>query len=128
MSFDLVFFGERLPTSFLVTLDAVVSVSFLAIVALFYRWYGKHWREPDELSKMIIGSLFSIGGTLCLVVAASAAGAAHRAHPPGSGQRVEGRVRLTGTAVVGGLGAGRQQRHPTGLLQCPSERHSDTSA
>ncbi len=73
--FDLVFFGERLPTSFLVTLDAIVSVSFLAIVALFYRWYGKRWREPDELSKMIIGSVFSIGGTLCLFVAASAAGA-----------------------------------------------------
>lgn len=69
--FDLVFFGTRLPTSFLVTLDAVVSVSFLAIVALFYRWFGKHWSEPDELTKMIIGSVFSIGGMLCLFMAAA---------------------------------------------------------
>lgn len=69
--FDLVFFGTRLPTSFLVTLDAVVSVSFLAIVALFYRWYGRRWQEPDELTKMIIGSLFSIGGMLCLATAAA---------------------------------------------------------
>ncbi len=73
--FDLVFFGTRLPTSFLVTLDAVVSVSFLAIVALFWRWYGKRRTEPDELTKMIIGSLFSIGGQLCLVIAASTTGA-----------------------------------------------------
>jgi len=73
--FDLVFFGTRLPTSFLVTLDAVVSVSFLAIVALFWRWYGKRRTEPDELTKMVIGSLFSIGGQLCLFIAASTTGA-----------------------------------------------------
>jgi POT family proton-dependent oligopeptide transporter len=69
--FDLNFFGTRLPTSFLVTLDAIVSVSFLAIVALFYRWYAKRWQEPDELTKMIIGSVFSIAGMLCLFMAAS---------------------------------------------------------
>ena len=68
--FDLVWLGQKLPTTWLVTLDAIVSVSFLALVALFYRWYGKHWREPDELTKMIIGSLFSIGGMLCLYMAA----------------------------------------------------------
>jgi len=69
-SFDLNFFGTTLPTTWLVTLDAVVSVSFLAGVALFYRWYGKHWREPDELTKIIIGSAFSMGGMLCLYLAA----------------------------------------------------------
>ncbi|HEX6376208.1 MAG TPA: peptide MFS transporter [Allosphingosinicella sp.] len=68
--FDLVFRGEKLPTTWLITLDAVVSVSFLALVALFYRWYGKRRREPDELTKIIIGSAFSIGGMLCLFLAA----------------------------------------------------------
>jgi POT family proton-dependent oligopeptide transporter len=68
--FDLVFRGEKLPTTWLVTLDAIVSVSFLAGVALFYRWYGKRRREPDELTKIIIGSAFSIGGMLCLFLAA----------------------------------------------------------
>lgn len=70
-NFDLTFFDKRIPTSYLVSIDAVVSVSFLAIVALFYRWYGKRWQEPDELTKMIIGSLFSIGGMLCLATAAA---------------------------------------------------------
>lgn len=72
--FDLVFMGSKLPTTWLVTLDATVSVSFLAGVALFYRWYGKHWREPDELTKIIIGSAFSIGGMLCLFAAAATQG------------------------------------------------------
>ena len=72
--FDLVWGGNRLPTTWLVSLDAIVSVSFLAGVALFYRWYGKHWREPDELGKIIIGSLFSVGGMLCLFMAAATTG------------------------------------------------------
>jgi proton-dependent oligopeptide transporter, POT family len=72
--FDLNFFGTKLPTTWLVTLDAIVSVSFLAIVALFYRWYAKHWKEPDEISKIIIGSIFSIGGAMCLFIAASTQG------------------------------------------------------
>jgi POT family proton-dependent oligopeptide transporter len=69
--FDLVFMGNKLPTTWLVTLDAIVSVSFLALVAIFYRWYGKHWREPDEITKLIIGSAFSICGALCLFTAAA---------------------------------------------------------
>lgn len=59
-----------LPTGWLITLDAVVSVSFLALVAGFYRWWKTKWTEPDELTKIIIGSLFSIGGMACLYLAA----------------------------------------------------------
>ena len=69
--FDLVFMGKKMPTTWLVTFDAIVSVSFLAGVALFYRWYGKRWREPDEITKIIIGSAFSILGMLCLFMAAA---------------------------------------------------------
>jgi proton-dependent oligopeptide transporter, POT family len=72
--FELVFLGKKLPTTWLVTLDAIVSVSFLALVALFYRWYGKRWREPDEITKIIIGAVFSIAGMLCLVLAAATQG------------------------------------------------------
>jgi len=76
--FDLVFLGKKLPTTWLVTLDAIVSVSFLALVALFYRWYGKRRREPDEITKIIIGSVFSISGMLCLFTAAATQGAGHK--------------------------------------------------
>jgi POT family proton-dependent oligopeptide transporter len=77
-AFDLNFMGTKLPTTWLITLDAIVSVSFLAIVALFYRWYGTRWREPDELTKIVIGSVFSVGGMLCLVAAAVSAGPGHK--------------------------------------------------
>lgn len=69
--FNLVWAGEKLPTTWLVTLDAIVSVSFLVIVAGFYRWYGKHWQEPDEITKIIIGSAFSVLGMLVLYFAAA---------------------------------------------------------
>ena len=76
--FDLVFMGKQLPTTWLITLDAIVSVSFLALVAIFYRWYGKHYREPDEITKIIIGSAFSICGALCLFAAAATQGAGQK--------------------------------------------------
>ncbi len=69
--FALYWGDEKLPTSWLVSLDAIVSVSFLAIVAGFYRWWKTKWKEPDELTKIIIGSLFSIGGMACLYLAAA---------------------------------------------------------
>ena len=45
-----------MPTTWLVTLDSILSVSCLAGVALFYRWYGKHWREPDEITKILLSN------------------------------------------------------------------------
>lgn len=69
--FDLVFAGTRLPTTWLVTLDAIVSVSFLFLVALFWRWWGKTRREPDELEKILIGSVFTVAGVACLYMAAA---------------------------------------------------------
>ncbi len=77
--FELTFFGTTLPTSWMITIDAAFSFSMLVAVAAFWKWYGvRHpagrWREPDELGKMIIGSLFSIAGGLCLVMAAATHG------------------------------------------------------
>ena len=77
--FQLTFFGMTVPTSWMIALDAAFSFSMLVAVALFWKWYGARpdarWREPDELGKMIIGSLFSIAGGLCLVMAAATQGA-----------------------------------------------------
>jgi POT family proton-dependent oligopeptide transporter len=68
--FQLTFGGTTLPTSWLITLDAGLSFSMLVAVAAFWKWWSLRRPEPDELSKMIIGSLFSIAGGLCLVMAA----------------------------------------------------------
>jgi len=63
--------GDMLiPTTWLGTFHAIVGLGSLLLVAMFYRWYAKYWTEPDEFSKMIISSLFSMAGMACLYVAA----------------------------------------------------------
>lgn len=57
-------------SSWLITVDAAVSFTMLVAVAAFWKWYGTHRREPDEISKIIIGSMFTVGGGLCLFMAA----------------------------------------------------------
>jgi POT family proton-dependent oligopeptide transporter len=68
--FDLRFMEYTMPSSWLITLDATLSFSMLVAVAAFWKWWGNRHREPDEISKMIIGSFFTIGGGLCLFMAA----------------------------------------------------------
>ena len=57
-------------SSWLITVDAAVSFTMLVAVAGFWKWYGTRRREPDEITKMIIGSAFTIAGGLCLFMAA----------------------------------------------------------
>jgi POT family proton-dependent oligopeptide transporter len=74
---SLVFFGRTMPTTWLITLDAVVSVSCLAGAVVFWRLWAKRFKEPSEITKITIGLAFSTAGVLCLVGAAlgSASGA-----------------------------------------------------
>jgi POT family proton-dependent oligopeptide transporter len=75
--FQLTFFGTTLPTSWMITIDATLSFSMLVAVAAFWKWKEvKTGTEPDELGKMIIGSFFTIGGGLCLYIAALTQGSA----------------------------------------------------
>ena len=57
-------------SSWLITVDAAVSFTMLVAVAAFWKWWGTRRREPDEITKMIIGSGFTIAGALCLFMAA----------------------------------------------------------
>jgi POT family proton-dependent oligopeptide transporter len=66
--FDLTLLNNT--SSWLITVDATLSFSMLVAVAAFWKWWGTKHREPDEISKMIIGSVFTIAGALCLFMAA----------------------------------------------------------
>ena len=69
--FQLTFFGTTVPTSWMITIDAAVSFSMLVAVAWFWKWRAaKTGTEPDEFGKIIIGSVFTILGGLCLYMAA----------------------------------------------------------
>ncbi|MES2491858.1 MAG: peptide MFS transporter [Pseudomonadota bacterium] len=73
--FQLTFLGRTLPTSWMITIDAALSFAMLVAVAAFWKWRSaRTGREPDELGKMIIGSVFTIAGGLCLVIAAATQG------------------------------------------------------
>lgn len=68
--FDLRFMDFTIPSSWLISIDAGVSFTMLVAVAAFWKWWGLKHREPDEISKMIIGSVFIVAGGLCLFMAA----------------------------------------------------------
>jgi POT family proton-dependent oligopeptide transporter len=74
-SVDMTLFGETLPTTWLITLDSIVSVSFLALMVLFWRAWAKRFKEPDEIGKLTIGTFISVLGALCLAAGAAMAAA-----------------------------------------------------
>jgi POT family proton-dependent oligopeptide transporter len=70
-SYEFMLFGHRMPTGFLVSFDSITGFVSLAGVVIFWRWYGKKWREPDEMMKMVIGCLISSLGFILVAVVAS---------------------------------------------------------
>ena len=71
--------GFNMPITWIVSMDAgVSSVTMIAVIA-FWRWYGKRWKEPDELTKIIIGVIIGAAGPL--VLAGCAAVATSTGHP-----------------------------------------------
>lgn len=76
---DLVFFGRAMPTTWLITVDAVVSVSSLFLSLMFWRWWSRHFKEPSEIIKMCIGLGLSAAGVAALTMAALAASAGQKA-------------------------------------------------
>jgi POT family proton-dependent oligopeptide transporter len=63
-------FGHAFPITWLITLDSIVSVGGLFGAVVFWQWYAKRWREPDELTKIILGTTISMTGVVLLAVAA----------------------------------------------------------
>jgi POT family proton-dependent oligopeptide transporter len=67
--YDLVFFGQSMPVTWLVSLDAIIStVTILGSIA-FWRWWAKRWREPQEITKLTIGVVISALAPLALAIA-----------------------------------------------------------
>jgi POT family proton-dependent oligopeptide transporter len=67
---DLIFFGRKMPTTWLITLDSIVSVTFLAGAVVFWRLWSKKFPEPVEITKMGIGSLIAVTGFISLAIGA----------------------------------------------------------
>ena len=62
-----------MPTTWLITLDSIVSVSFLFVAVIFWRLWSKKFREPAEITKISIGSFIAVTGMLSLAMGAAIA-------------------------------------------------------
>jgi POT family proton-dependent oligopeptide transporter len=72
-SADLIFFGRKMPTTWLVTLDSIISVSFLGASVVFWRLWSKKFPEPPEITKIGLGSLVAVTGFVSLATGAAIA-------------------------------------------------------
>jgi proton-dependent oligopeptide transporter, POT family len=70
---NLVFSGRKMPTTWLITLDSIVSLSFLAGAVVFWRLWSRKFPEPVEITKMGIGSLIAVTGFISLAIGAAIA-------------------------------------------------------
>jgi POT family proton-dependent oligopeptide transporter len=77
--YQLVFFGKTMPITWLMSLDTFISAILMAASVLFWRWYARRWREPEELGKMTIG--IAIAACAPLVLAAASALVAQTGRP-----------------------------------------------
>lgn len=68
-------FGFTIPTSWLVSFDALIAVATLFLSVAFWRWWRRYWREPDEIDKLACASVLIALAPLIL-----AAGAAQISH------------------------------------------------
>jgi POT family proton-dependent oligopeptide transporter len=76
---NIVFFNRTMPTTWLITVDAVVSVSALVLAVAFWRLWAKYFKEPSEVVKIAIGLFVSSAALLSLSTAAAIAAHGHKA-------------------------------------------------
>jgi len=70
-NYNLVFFGQTMPVSWLVSLDAIISTATVGGALAFWTVYAKYRKEPDEIVKLAIGALIAAGGPLILALASA---------------------------------------------------------
>ena len=73
--YALTFFGWSMPVSYLISVDAFVSTFTMAASLAFWRWWATRRKEPDEITKLTIGTLFSAAAPLALAIGSAQAAA-----------------------------------------------------
>ncbi len=69
--YNLVFFGQFLPVTWLVSLDAFISTAMMLLSLSFWRWWATRRREPSEINKVVIGAAISAFAPLALALASA---------------------------------------------------------
>jgi POT family proton-dependent oligopeptide transporter len=68
-NFQLVFFGETMPITWMLSVDAFFSTILMAGSVLFWHWWAKRWTEPDEITKIVIGVVIAALAPTVLAIA-----------------------------------------------------------
>ena len=68
-NFNLVFFGQTMPVTWLISIDAFISTATIFLSILFWRWWATRWTEPNEITKLTIGTFISALAPLALAIA-----------------------------------------------------------
>jgi POT family proton-dependent oligopeptide transporter len=66
---DLVLMGWQVPVTWLQAVDAFISTATMVMSIAFWRWWATRRREPDEVTKMALGSLLAASAPAALVIA-----------------------------------------------------------
>jgi POT family proton-dependent oligopeptide transporter len=77
-NYALVFFGRAMPVSWLLSLDAFISTGMLFGTLMFWRWWARRHRDPDEIVKIAIGAAVGALGPLILAFASLHAVGGHK--------------------------------------------------
>lgn len=70
-NYQLKFFGEEMPVTWLLSLDAFISTGMITAIIAFWRFYARIAKEPDEIVKLVIGIAVSAGAPLVLAAASA---------------------------------------------------------
>jgi len=68
-----------MPITWMLSVDAFVSTGLMAFIIWFWRRWSKSWTEPDEITKIVIGT--AITAFAPLVLAAASWRVAETGHP-----------------------------------------------
>ncbi len=68
-NYRLTFFGQEMPVTWLISLDAIISSIFIVASVAFWRWWAKRRREPQEITKLAIGAVIAGLAPLALCIA-----------------------------------------------------------
>jgi POT family proton-dependent oligopeptide transporter len=72
---DLHVLGQAMPVTWLVSADALIATGAMGGTVLFWRWWTRRHREPDEIVKLVLGVAISATAPLVLALAAVREGA-----------------------------------------------------
>jgi POT family proton-dependent oligopeptide transporter len=69
-NYRLAFGGWTMPVTWLISIDSVIAIAAMSGSLAFWRWWATRRREPNEISKLVMGAAICALAPLVLVAAA----------------------------------------------------------